>query len=50
MCVDHRALNKLTTPNWYLLPRIHDLQEKVKGLKWFTRLDLKNGYNLIRIQ
>ena len=50
MCVDYRALNKLTTPNQYPLPRIDDLQEKVKGSKWFTRLDLKNGYNLIRIK
>ena len=50
MCVDYRALNKLTTPNRYPLPRIDDLQEKVKGSKWFTRLDLKNGYNLIRIK
>ena len=50
MCVDYQALNKLTTLNWYPLPRIDDLQEKVKGSKWFTRLDLKNGYNLIRIK
>ena len=50
MCVDYRALNNLTTPNRYPLPRIDDLQEKVKGSKWFTRLDLKNGYNLIRIK
>ena len=50
MCVDYRALNKLTTPNRYPLLRIDDLQEKVKGSKWFTRLDLKNGYNLIRIK
>ena len=50
MCVDYRALNKLTTPNRYPLPRIDDLQEKVKGSKCFTRLDLKNGHNLIRIK
>ena len=50
MCVDYQALNKLTTPNRYPLPRIDDLQEKVKGWKWFTRLDLKNGYNFIRIR
>ena len=50
MCVDYRALNKLTIPNRYPLPRIYDLQEKVKVATWFTRLDLKNGYNLIRIK
>ena len=50
MCVDYRALNKLTTHNRYPLPRIDELQDKANGLKWFTRLDLKNGYNLIRIK
>ena len=33
MCVDYRALNKLTTSNRYPLPRIDDLQEKVKRSK-----------------
>ena len=50
MCVDYRALNRLTIPNRYPLPRIDDLQENVKGVTWFTRLDLKNGYCLIRIK
>ena len=50
MCVDYRALIELTTPTRYPLPRIDDPQEQVKGSKWFTQLDLKNGYNLIRIK
>ena len=50
LCVDYRALNKLTIPNRYSLPRIEEIHEKAKGAKWFTRLDLKNGYNLIRIK
>ena len=50
LCVDYRAINKLTSPNRYRLPRIDELQEKVKDAKWFTRLDLKNGYNLVRIK
>ena len=50
LCVDYRALNKLTIPNRYPLPRIDELQGKLKGGKWFTKLDLKNGYNLVRIK
>ena len=36
-------------PNMYPLPLISELLDKIRGRKWFTRLDLKNGYNLIRI-
>ena len=50
MCVNYRALNKLTTPNRYPLPRIDDLQEKVKSSKWFTRLDMKNAFKLTLIK
>ena len=49
LCIDYRALNRLTIPNEYALPLISELLDKTRGGKWFTRLDLKNGYNLIRI-
>ena len=49
LCVDNRALNRLTIPNKYPLPLISELLDKTKCGKWFTKLDLKNGYNLIRI-
>jgi len=26
------------------------LQDRVHGARWFTKLDLKNGFNLIRIK
>ena len=50
LCVDYRALNKLTIPNRYPVPHIDELHDKPKGSKWFTRLDRKNGYNLISIK
>ena len=50
LCVDNRALNRLTIPNKYLLPLISELLDKTRGGKWFTRLDLKNACNLIRIE
>ena len=43
------SLNNLTIPNKYPLPRIDELLEKTRGSKFFTKLDLKNGYYLIRI-
>jgi len=49
ICVDYRALNRLTIPNKYPLPLISELLDKTKGGKLFTRLDLKNVYNLLRI-
>ena len=48
-CVDYRALNCLTIPNKYHLPLISELLDQTRCGRWFTRLDLKNRYNLIRI-
>ena len=49
LCVDYHGLNNLTIPNKYPLPRIDELLEKTRGSKFFTKLNLKNGYYLIRI-
>ena len=49
LCMNYRALNRLTIPNKYPLLLIKELLDKIRGRKWLTRLDLKNEYNLIRI-
>jgi hypothetical protein len=49
MCVDYRALNKATVKNWYPLPRINDLFDRLSGVKVFSRIDLRSGYYQIRI-
>jgi len=50
LCVDYRGLNAVTIPNRYPLPLMQELQDRVQGAQWFTKMDLKNGFNLIRIR
>jgi hypothetical protein len=49
MCVDYRALNKVTVKNRYPLPRIDDLFDQLSGIKVFSRIDLRSGYYQIWI-
>ena len=44
MCIDYRALNKVTIKNNYPLPRIDDLFDRLASTKYFSRIDLKCGY------
>lgn len=40
----------MTVKNCYLLPLIQKLVSKLKGTKYFTKLDICWGYNNVRIK
>ncbi|RKK36831.1 Transposon Tf2-6 polyprotein, partial [Fusarium oxysporum f. sp. cepae] len=50
LVVDYRQLNEITEKDRTPLPLITELKDRLFGKKWFTALDLKSAYNLIRIK
>jgi len=49
LCVDYLGLNKITIKNTYPLPLMNELCSRLGKATVFTKLDLKNGYYLIRM-
>ena len=49
LVVDYRGLNAVTVKDKYPLPLMTQLMETLSSAKYFSKLDLKNGFNLIRI-
>jgi hypothetical protein len=47
---DYQALNAITRKYWYLLPLIDDLIHQLKDVRYFTKLDVRWGYNNVRIR
>jgi hypothetical protein len=49
LCVDYRPLNAVIIKNMYPLPRIDLLFDQLAGAKVFSKIDLRSGYNQIKI-
>ena len=47
---DYRKLNDMTIKNSYPLPLISDIINKLRKAKYFTKLDIRWGYNNVRIK
>jgi len=47
---DYRALNSMTVKNKYPFPLISELVSQLRGARYFTKLDVRWGFNNIRIK
>jgi hypothetical protein len=48
--VDYRQFNAIIVKNRYTLFLIHKMQDRIKGFKIFTKIDIREGYYKIRIK
>jgi hypothetical protein len=48
--IDYRKLNMFMIPDQYPLPLIQELVDKVKDARLFSKMDVRAGYNNIRIK
>lgn len=49
LCIDYRALNRVTKPDRYPLPLMDDQLDRLRGNCYFTSLDLASGYYQVPI-
>ena len=45
MCTEYCSLNSNTVSDSWLLPRIDQMLARLKGARFFSKLDLREGYH-----
>ena len=49
LCVDYLRLNAITVKDVYPTPRVDVSIDKMKGAKYFAKMDLRSGFYIIRV-
>ena len=50
LCIGYRQLNKVMIQNRYLLPMIDDLFDQLRGVRVYSKIDLRTGYHQLRVR
>ena len=50
LCINYWQLNRVTIKNRYLLPRIYDLFDQLRGVRFYSKIDLYTGYLQLRVR
>jgi len=50
ICIDYRQFNTIIVKNRYILFLIYEMQDRIKGFKIFTKIDIREGYYKIRMK
>ena len=50
LSIDYRKWNWVMIQNRYLLPRIYDVFDQLRGARVYPKIDLRAGYHQLRVR